>query len=61
MNPKVSILIPVYKAEQYIAECLQSVFEQSYDNIEYILVNDASPDNSIAIATNEINPNRSLD
>lgn len=55
MNPKVSILIPVYKAEQYIAECLQSVFEQSYDNIEYILVNDASPDNSIAIATNEIN------
>ena len=47
MNPKVSILIPVYKAEHYIGECLRSVFEQSYDNIEYILVNDSTPDASM--------------
>ena len=49
MKTKVSILIPIYKAEQYIEECLQSVFEQTYDNIEYILVDDASPDHSLDI------------
>lgn len=49
MKAKVSILIPIYKAEQYIEKCLQSVFEQTYDNIEYILVDDASPDHSIDI------------
>lgn len=46
---KVSILIPVYKAEKYIAECLRSLFMQTYENIEYVFVNDASPDSSIDI------------
>ena len=54
MKTKVSILIPIYKAEQYIEECLQSVFEQTYDNIEYILVDDASPDHSIDIVNQTI-------
>ena len=49
-NPKVSILIPVYKAQNYIEKCLRSVFEQTYDNIEYVIVDDASPDDSISIA-----------
>ena len=49
-SPKVSILIPVYKAQEYIEECLCSVFEQTYNNIEVILVDDASPDESIEIA-----------
>lgn len=49
MSIKVSILIPVYKSEKYIEECLCSVFEQTYDNIEYIIVDDASPDNSMNI------------
>lgn len=49
-SPKVSILIPVYKAQEYIEECLCSVFEQTYNNIEIILVDDASPDESIEIA-----------
>lgn len=49
MSIKVSILIPVYKAEQYIEECTRSIFCQTYDNIEYVFVNDASPDNSINI------------
>jgi len=46
---KVSILIPVYKAEKYFAECLAAVFEQTYDAIEYVLVNDATPDNSMDV------------
>lgn len=55
MDIKVSILIPIYKAEKYIEECLCSVFEQTYDNIEFILVNDASPDNSMTIVNRTIN------
>lgn len=42
---KVSIIIPVYKTECYLAECMNSVFDQSYPNIEIILVDDGSPDN----------------
>ena len=50
MKPKVSILIPVYKAEKYISECLQSVLGQTYNNLEIVIVDDASPDESMAIA-----------
>lgn len=50
MKPKISIVTPVYKAEQYISECTQSVIDQSYDNIEFILVDDCGGDNSIDIA-----------
>lgn len=46
---KVSILIPVYKVEKYIEKCARSVFEQTYDEIEYIFVDDCSPDDSIAV------------
>lgn len=43
---KVSILVPVYGVEKYIERCAVSLFEQTYKNIEYIFVNDQSPDNS---------------
>lgn len=49
MKP-VSILIPVYKAEKYIERCLQTVLSQTYKNLEIIIVDDASPDSSMAIA-----------
>lgn len=50
MNPlKVSIIIPVYGVENYIAEFAASAFEQTYPNIEYIFVNDGTKDRSIEI------------
>lgn len=46
---KVSIIVPVYKVEKYIERCARSLFEQTYEDLEYIFVDDCSPDNSIAI------------
>lgn len=45
----VSIIIPIYNVEEYIERCLFSVFNQTYKDIEIILVNDCSPDNSMMI------------
>ena len=49
MQGKVSIIIPIYKAETYLRPCLDSLINQSYKNIEIICINDGSPDNSISI------------
>lgn len=46
---KVSIIIPVYNAERYIKECVESALNQTYDNLEVIAVNDGSTDNSLKI------------
>lgn len=46
---KVSVIIPVYGVEQYIRETVASVLQQTYDNFELIIVDDESPDQSIAI------------
>lgn len=43
---KVSIIVPVYNVEKYIAKCLDSLVNQTLDDIEVIVVNDGSPDNS---------------
>ena len=46
---KVSIIIPVYNSSKYLEECINSVVKQSYKNLEIIIVNDKSTDNSLYI------------
>ena len=46
---KVSILVPVYGVARYIEECAVSLFEQSYADLEYIFVDDCSPDDSVSV------------
>lgn len=48
-NPKVSILIPLYNSEEYIAETIDSCLNQTYQNIEIIIVDDGSKDSSLDI------------
>lgn len=44
MFPKVSVVVPIYKVEKYLGRCIESITNQSYTNLEIILVNDGSPD-----------------
>ena len=48
-NPCVSVIIPVYNTEKYLRECLDSVVNQTLQNIEIICINDCSTDNSLQI------------
>lgn len=48
-NKKVSVIIPVYNTEQYLKECFDSVLKQDFDNLEVIVINDCSTDNSLKI------------
>ncbi|AIQ12306.1 glycosyltransferase family 2 protein [Paenibacillus durus] len=49
MKPEISIIVPVYKVENYIHKCVDSILAQSFENFELILVDDGSPDNCPAI------------
>lgn len=46
---KFSIIIPVYNAEKYLSQCLDSVINQSFKDMEILCINDGSKDNSIQI------------
>ena len=58
MNPKVSIIIPVYNVEKYLERCVDSALNQTYENLEIILVNDGSTDNSLQICEKYQTENR---
>lgn len=47
--PKVSVIVPVYKVEEYIGQCIESILSQTFNDFELILVDDGSPDSSGAI------------
>lgn len=49
MVPLLSIVVPIYNAKPYLADCVNSILNQSYSDIELILVDDGSSDNSGAI------------
>ena len=49
-SQKVSFVVAVYKVEQYIEQCVRSLCEQTWEDIEIVLVDDCSPDNSMEIA-----------
>lgn len=49
MSEKISIIVPVYNAEKYIEKCIQSIIDQTYTNIELLLVDDGSNDESLSI------------
>lgn len=48
-NPLISVIVPVYKVEPYLDRCVQSIVDQTYSNLEIILVDDGSPDNCPAM------------
>lgn len=57
--PKVSVIIPIYNVAPYIEKCARSLFEQTLDGIEFLFVNDCTPDNSVEILERLIEENGS--
>jgi len=49
-NLLVSVIVPVYNVEIYLKKCLDSIINQTYENLEIILIDDGTPDNSGKIA-----------
>ena len=48
-QPQISVIIPVYNVEQYLSKCLESIINQTLQDIEIICINDGSTDNSLQI------------
>ena len=51
-NDLVTIIVPIYNAEQFLEKCIESIQSQTHQKIEIILVNDGSSDNSLKICEN---------
>ena len=51
MKPKVSVVVAIYNVAEYIEQCMRSLFEQTLDSVEYVFVDDCSPDDSMEIVS----------
>lgn len=60
MLPKVSIIVPIYNSEKYIEKCIKSIIKQSYQNIEVVLVDDGSTDNSYKVIESYLNSDKRI-
>ena len=49
MKPKISVIVPIYNSEKYLKKCIDSILNQTLEDIEVILINDGSKDNSHSI------------
>ena len=49
----ISVIVPVYNTEKYIEKCVMSILNQTYKNLEIILIDDGSTDNSLQIRSEE--------
>ncbi len=58
--PKISVIIPIYNSEKYIARCLDSVINQTLSDIEIICINDCSSDNSLEILKKYASKNKKI-
>ena len=48
-TPLVSVIIPVYNCEKYVTTCIDSIYNQDYDNIEIIVIDDGSTDRTVEL------------
>ncbi|MGK0446269.1 MAG: glycosyltransferase involved in cell wall biosynthesis [Polaribacter sp.] len=60
MKPTISVIVPVYNVEKFLHRCVDSLLNQSYKNIEIILVNDGSTDGSASICNNYRDTNKNI-
>ncbi len=60
LSPKISVIIPVYNISDYLKQCLDSVVNQTYQNIEIICINDGSTDNSLEILEQYANKDKRI-
>ena len=54
MIPLISVIVPIYNQEKYVAECLTSLFSQATERVEFILIDDGSTDKSAAICADHM-------
>ena len=47
---KISVIVPIYNAEKYLAQCIESLIHQTHRNLQILLINDGSTDSSLSIA-----------
>lgn len=59
-KPLISVIIPIYNSDKYLARCIDSICKQTYTNLEIILVNDGSTDNSINICKESANKDKRI-